>query len=309
MINTVLGEISCDKLETVLMHEHISWDWDGAESTTKYSAEEVVETMAPYLLDLKKYGCSTFVDATTFGSGRDLEILVKCAKRTGLNILTNTGVWDGGESNGKYTPSLLKDKSIDEIAEIWASDFYNGIDGTGIKPAYIKLAMGDTGEITPQQEIFLRAAARTSIRTNMPVQCHMFASSSAIQAVGIIKEEKLPLNKFIWVHADCDRNISAARDLAKMGIWVEFDTLAHSEEFSWHINAIKDMEAEGLTDRLLLSQDAGCFYYGRKNDESTIFPYARIFKEFIPQCVENGINRELFDKILIQNTLKVLNID
>lgn len=72
MINSVLGKIHEKDLGMTLMHEHITWDSDGAESINEYSLEDVVDTILPYLLDLKKSGCNTFVDATTLGSGRDL---------------------------------------------------------------------------------------------------------------------------------------------------------------------------------------------------------------------------------------------
>lgn len=306
MINTVLGEISPEKLGVTLMHEHITWDWDGAESKNQYSIDEIVNTMLPFLLDLKKSGCDTFVEATTFGAGRDVNVLIECAKRSGLNIITNVGIWDGGGKPQKYTPNLFKGKEIDDIAEIWSAEYFKGIDGTTVKPSFIKIALGDTGEITEFQDIILRAAARTSLKTNLPVQCHTFSANSAIHAVNIIEEEKLPLNKFIWVHADGEKNIEVIKQLAHKGIWVEYDCLARAQDFSWYIQAIKIIIEEGLTGRLLISQDAGTYYYGKENPESSIFPYSRLFKEFIPFCKEHGIPQAIFDELLKSNPLKVL---
>lgn len=309
MINSVLGKIAASNLGVTLMHEHITWDRSGAESNNKYSIEEVVNTMLPYLLELKNAGCHTFVDATTFGSGRDLEILMECSKRTGLNILTNIGAWDGSNIEEKFIPSILKGKNIDEIAEIWTSEFFNGIEGTNVKPAYIKIALGDTGVITEFQEKILRAAARTSIKTKLPIQCHTIPANSAVNAVEIIEEEKLSLNKFIWVHGDVEQNWEVIMKLAKKGIWIEFDYLGRCKEFSWHLEAIRNLIENNLLDRILLSQDAGVFYFGEKNNKESILPYDRIFKEFIPYCEYNGISHETFHKLLTENPLKVLSID
>ena len=306
MINSVLGKIDAKDLGVTLMHEHITWDRSGAESTNEYNAAEVVATMVPYLLDLKKAGCSTFVDATTFGSGRDLRILMECSRRTGLNILTNIGAWDGSNHEGKFVPDLLKGKSIDEIAAIWIEEFLNGIEGTDIKPAYIKIALGDTGVITEFQEKILRAAARTSINTKLPIQCHTIPASSAVKAVAIVEEENLPMNKFIWVHGDVEQNSEIIMKLVQKGVWVEFDFLGRAKEFSWHLNAIKNLEEKNLLHRLLLSQDAGAFYYGEKNSKEHMLPYDRIFKEFIPYCRDNGISQEVFHKLLVENPMKVL---
>lgn len=307
MINSVLGKIDEKNLGVTLMHEHITWDSSGAESTNEYSIEEVVDTMLPYLLELKNSGCNTFVDATTLGSGRDLKILVECSKRSGLNILTNVGTWDGSDHEGKFVPNELKGKSIEQLAEIWTEQFLNGIEGTDIKPAYIKIALGDTGVITEFQEKILRAAARTSIRTNLPIQCHTIPAKSAVQAVSIVEEENLLMNKFIWVHADVEKNTEIILKLAKKGIWLEFDFIGREKEFSWQIEALKYATKNNLLDRVLLSQDAGAFYFGKKNDKDSILPYSRLFKEFIPQCIDNGISNESFHKLLVENPLKVLN--
>jgi phosphotriesterase-related protein len=309
MINSVLGKIDANNLGVTLMHEHITWDRCGAESSNKYSTEEVVNTMLPYLLALKNSGCSTFVDATTFGSGRDLKILMECSKRTGLNILTNIGAWDGSNIEEKFIPSVLKGKTIEEIVEIWTGEFLNGIEGTDVKPAYIKIALGDTGVITEFQEKILRAAARTSVRTKLPIQCHTIPANSAVQAVKIIEEENLQLNKFIWVHGDVEQNSEIIMKLAKKGIWIEFDYLGRCKEFSWHLEAIKNLIENNLLHRILLSQDAGAFYFGEKNNKESILPYNRIFNEFIPYCINNGISQDVFHKLLIENPKKVLNID
>lgn len=309
MINSVLGKIDDKDLGITLMHEHITWDRNGAESTNQYNIEEVLDTMIPYLLELKNSGCNTFVDATTFGSGRDIKILVECSKRTGLNILTNIGAWDGSNKEEKFVPSILKNKSIGEIVEIWTEEFINGVQGTNVKPAYIKIALGDTGVITEFQEKILRAAARTSIITKLPIQCHTIPANSAVQAVEIVQDEKLPLDKFIWVHADVEQNFDIIMKLVKKGIWLEFDYLGRCNEFNWHIEAIKYLDKSNYLHRVLLSQDAGTFYFGEKNDKNSILPYDRIFKEFIPYCKENGITSEILHKLLVENPVKVLGND
>lgn len=75
------------------------------------------------------------------------------------------------------------------------------------------------------------------------------------------------------------------------------------------MDAVRKIIDEKLVDRLLISQDAGVYNYGEKNNESTIFPYSRIFKEFIPLCKQQGISQELIEKLLIKNPLMLLDIN
>jgi phosphotriesterase-related protein len=202
MIHTVLGDIAAEKLGITLMHEHIFWDWNGADRISEYNFDEVVDAILPHLLELKSFGCQTLVEATPYGAGRNIEILKRCSEKSGINIITNTGAWDGGDIPGKFVCEFVKNSTIEDISSFWASEYLNGIDSTKTKPGFVKIALGDTGEITELQKKLLRAAAQTSKLTNMPLQCHTFIADSALRAVQIIEEENLPNDKFIWVHAD-----------------------------------------------------------------------------------------------------------
>ena len=306
MIHTILGDITENKLGLTLMHEHISWDPDGAASKREYDVDDVVDTVLPYLMDLKSFGCSTLVEATPQGAGRDIEILKRCSQKSGLNIITNAGAWDGSDNPGKFVIESVARGSIDDIAACWTSEFTSGIGDTGVKPGFIKIALGDTGTITDLQERLLRAAARTSLRTGMCIQCHSFSAASAQKAVAVIEDENLPYDRFIWVHADGARDFKTTKALADKGIWVEYDCLARIPDYSSYMDLMKITLDAGITDRLLLSQDAGCYYYGERNDDSTIYPYSRIFREFIPMCLESGIPEEVFNKLLVENPGRVL---
>ncbi|MBL4933528.1 phosphotriesterase family protein [Clostridium paridis] len=311
MINTVLGKIKPSQLGITLMHEHIIWDWSGAENTREnlYSLEEVVTTMEPYLLELKKLGCQTLVEATACGSGRDVEVLKACAEKTGLNIITNCGAWDGGKHRGKFIPDEIRNSTIDEISAAWINEFVNGIDGTSIYPGFIKLALGDEGFISELQEKLLRSAARTSLATGLPIECHIGSSKSAIKAVEIIEEENLPYDKFIWLHVDWSNDYTTVYKLVKKGIWVEIDAIsAFPEPYEIQINLLEKLICDNLIDRLLISQDAGCYEIGVVKD-SKLRSYNNIFTKFIPICKSKGISETVFNKILIKNPAKILNIE
>lgn len=236
-------------------------------------------------------------------------MLTRCAQRSGLNIVTNTGAWDGLDKQGKYVPEAIRDKDIDEIAEVWCSEFFDGIEGTSVRPGFVKIALGDGGKITELQERLLRAAARTANKTKLLLQCHSFRSAPAVQAAGIVEEENLPLDRFVWLHADGQKDLNAISGLARKGAWVEFDTLAEAKDLGPHVGLLRWALEQGLENRLLISQDAGAFYYGQKNDETTILPYDRIFEAFIPLCREQGIPQDLFTKLLIENAAKALDTE
>ncbi len=310
MINTVLGPISKEDLGVTLMHEHIVVDIIGADRGERtYTIEEVVEYVLPYLIEAKNKGCQTIVEATPLGLGRDLDVLVECSKQSGLNIVTCTGAWDGSTVKGLSIPDSIKKMTIDEIANVWTREFEEGIDDTGIKPGYIKLALGDEGEIFPLQEKILRAAARASKKTGMRIQCHIWDASSVPSAIKIIEEENLPYHRFIWVHADGQMDMEKILEFGKKGIWLQFDGIGSVQDFKKYPPAIEKLKEENLIPQLLFGQDSGSFWVKEEKEEWPMRPYARFFQEFVPYCVEEGIEEELIKKIITENSRKVLTVN
>ncbi len=307
LINTVLGPISEDDLGVTLMHEHIVVDIIGADREGRsYAVEEAVEYVLPYLIEAKNKGCQTIVEATPLGLGRDLDVLVECSRKSGLNIITCTGAWDGSTVKGLSVPDAVKKMSIDEITKVWTREFEEGIDDTGIKPGYIKLALGDEGEIFPLQEKILRAGARTSLKTGMRIQCHIWDSSSVPKAIKIIEEENLPYDRFIWVHADGQMDMEKILKFGKKGIWIQFDGIGTVKKFTKYPPAIKTLIEENLIPQLLFGQDSGSFWVKDDKEEWPMRPYAKFFNEFVPYCVKEGIEKELIDKVITENSRKVL---
>ncbi len=312
MINTVLGPISEDDLGVTLMHEHILVDLKGINLVEKtYTTDEVVDFVLPYLIDVKNKGCSTIVEATPYGLGRDLEVLKECAEKSGLNIITCTGAWDGFNVRGKTLPNDIKEKTIDEIASIWIKEFKEGIDETGTKPGFIKMALGDEGEVFPLQEKLLRAAIKTSSETGLRIQCHVLNEPSVKRTFAILEEEKLPFDNFIWVHADAKMDIPLILEVAKKGMWIEFDGIAGAENFEKYPPAIRKLLEENLINQLLFGQDSGSFKIKenrKENKNQNMRPYATFFDTFVPYCVKEGIDHEIINKIITENSKRVLTL-
>ena len=53
-----------------MIHEHVMADFIGAAETGthRYEPDKIVEKALPYLLELKKAGCRTFIDVHLFTS-------------------------------------------------------------------------------------------------------------------------------------------------------------------------------------------------------------------------------------------------
>ncbi|TLN01018.1 phosphotriesterase, partial [bacterium] len=95
IIRTVLGDIAPADLGITLVHEHILCDFIGADKVSKerYDVNEVFNVMLPYLSEIHRLGVRGFVDCTPAYLGRDVQLLADLSKASGIQILTNTGLY------------------------------------------------------------------------------------------------------------------------------------------------------------------------------------------------------------------------
>jgi phosphotriesterase-related protein len=198
---------------------------------------------------------------------------------------------------------MLWEKTSEEIGILWEAEYVDGIDGTDIRPGFIKLGFGDDDTITAFHTKILTAAIQTSLRTGLPIQAHIYSTVSARATVDTLERAHFPLHKFIWTHADYPYDLETIVHLAKKGIWIGMDWwVTQPQDMSWHVQLLRTFEQEDLLGQLLISQDAGGYHAG------WISPYTPLFEEFIPCCIKMGISETIFEQLLTVNPVRVLKI-
>ena len=160
-VMTVTGPITQEAMGLTLPHEHIMVDFIGAERTGKhrYDPADVIRTMQPALEELVSLGVRTFVDCTPMYLARDATVFQTLSKNTGLQILTNTGQY-----KEPYLPRETFELPAEAVAEKWCAEWAEGIEGTRIRPGFVKTAVNPE-PLAPVQQKVIRAAALTSART------------------------------------------------------------------------------------------------------------------------------------------------
>ena len=300
---TVLGPIDSSELGPTLPHEHVMVDFIGADKVGKhrYDAEEVYQTMLPYLQEASKRGLKGFIECTPMFLGRDPDILVRLARETGLHILTNTGMY-----KEPYLPQYAFEQNADELAKQWISEIENGIVGTDIHAGFIKIAVHKE-DLKPIQQKIVRAACRTHNATGATIACHTGYGPAAIQMLDILEDEGTPSDALIIVHANSEEDISHHYRIAERGAWVEYDNIG-----SWpvekHIGLIRNMLERGYGERLLLSMDRGWYRVGEPKG-GTIKPYTFLFEEFIPTMRKSGFDDLTIELLTVKNPARAFQFD
>jgi predicted metal-dependent phosphotriesterase family hydrolase len=297
-IMTVNGWIDADKMGFSLTHEHILVDFIGANKANplRYDAEEVFKKALPKLLSVKEKGCRTIMECTPEYIGRDVKLLKKLAEASGLNILTNTGYY--GAAKEKYLPDHTYTETAEQLAIRWISEWKNGIDGSGIKPGFIKSGV-DNFPLSVVQQKITEAAAITHLATGLTIGIHTGNGRAAMEELDIIQSKGVAAEAWIWIHAQNENERSFHIRAAKSGGWVSFDNIS-GDSISACFSFLKDMKEQQLLHKVLLSHDSGWYHVGEPNG-GNYNDYNAIADKLIPAMKENGFTEKDIRLLFIQN--------
>jgi len=297
-IMTVNGPVKAKNTGIWLTHEHILVDFIGADSITpsRYNRLAVILKTLPFLKEAKQLGCGTFVECTPAYLGRDPLLLKALSDSTGLNIITNTGYY--GAVNNKYIPSSAFQKTAEDLSSIWTEEWEKGIENTGIKPGFIKIAVNrDT--LSQFHSTLVRAAALTHLKTGLTIASHTGPAIPAFQQVEILKKEGVSPEAFIWVHALNEKDISKLAEAASSGVWISLDNLNdnNAEEI---ISVMQLLKAKGFLNKVLISHDAG-WYDPAKENGGDFRGFSTMFLKLIPMMKQEGFTGEEIEQVFITN--------
>ena len=269
--------------DTVLVHEHILVDFIGADkvSRERYNADEVFRSAAAKLKVVKALGCVRMLECTPNYLGRDPRLLHRLADSVGLDIWTNTGLYGAGDH--KYLPDFVKDESAEQLAKRWIDEANKGVEG--LKPKFIKTGVNEAPLDAIDRKL-ITAAALTSKETGLTIASHTGGRGpAAVQQLEIVGRVGVNPEKFVWVHAQNEKNHSYHERLASAGAWVEFDGINETSA-EWHLECVSWMNDNGLIDRVLISQDSGWWHVGEPNG-GVFKGYAWIYTDFLPVVPES----------------------
>ena len=307
---TVRGSIPGDSLGMTLIHEHVFLDWTGAESIRpqEWEEEAAFEIILPYLLEVKKYGVRSILECTPAYLGRNPSLLHRLSTETGLHILTNTGFY--GARQNKYIPSFAFEASAKELAEIWISEYEEGIRDEDIDfpvyPGFIKIGLDADSSLSDMHEKLARAAAITHLHTGLTIVSHTGIDTTAALQLAILEEAGVAPDAFVWTHAQNGTKAGHVR-LAKRGTWISLDGLGwvtplegDSSALYQYIDFLKNLKAHQLLGRTLISHDAGWYTHGEANG-GAYKPYHLIFTSLRPLLKKEGFTEEEFRQLLVSN--------
>jgi phosphotriesterase-related protein len=258
---TVKGYLGARLMGNTLVHEHMLVDFSGAATydPTRWDTDSVTGKVLPFLKAAKRAGCQTIVDCTPAYLGRDPKLLLRLSEESGVNLITNTGYYGG--SDEKFLPEHAFRESAAQLAARWIAEWKNGIEGTGIRPGFMKISV-NPGPLSPASGKLIDAAALAHRETGLTIFSHTGPATAAFEQIERLAEYGVRADAFVWVHAQNEKSSDAHIKAARAGCWVSFDGL-NGDNAGDYVSRLTVMKDSGCLQRTLVSHDAGWYEPGK----------------------------------------------
>jgi predicted metal-dependent phosphotriesterase family hydrolase len=299
-VMTVRGRINSREMGVTLTHEHLLASFQPHEEWARrplpYDRDEVVEVALPYLRRIRELGCRTLVDATAVGLGRDAVLLRRLSQESGLHILATTGNYAAFEN--RFLPPYVFSNSAEALADRWIGEWNNGIDGTEVRPGFIKLGFNG-GSLSEVERKLIRAGAIAHLRTGMTIGAHTGPAVAAFEQLAMLQTAGVDPSAWIWIHAQNEKDPARHAEAARRGAWVSFDGVG-PDSIDAHLDSVMSMRSQGLLHRTLVSQDAGWYSVGEPRG-GDFRAFDTVFTTFIPALRARGLSQVEIDTLFIAN--------
>ncbi len=297
-IRTVCGDINPNDLGITDSHNHIYINLP--EWVRKKDADFALdnyETSVEEMKLFKQAGGRSFVDCTAIDYGRDVVMLQKISKETGVNIIAISGF-----KEDPFFKAWLGEKTFDakSLEDLLVKEINEGVDGKGICCGVLK---GSTSynRITPREEQLLHIVARAQKRTGAPIVTHCTGGTMGIEQLDIFESEGVDLTRVSIGHGDLNPDAWIAKSIVSRGAFVCYDNAGKAKYHpdSQRIDVLRALVDAGYENKILLGMDIGrqtdCHY------KSGGLGHGWLLSKYIPRLKSEGFNQDIIDKFLIEN--------
>jgi predicted metal-dependent phosphotriesterase family hydrolase len=300
MVNTVLGKINPEDMGYSQPHEHLLLDYYEfyADHNTRLDS---IEIAIDEINIFKKAGGCTIVDPTNIGMRRNIRGVREIALATGVNIIAGCG-WYIEVSH----PGYIREKSVNELADMIIKELTEGIDGTDIRAGIIgEIATESQHYISPAEERVFRAACRAHKQTGAAITTHALFGKVGIAQVELLKDEGIDLSRVIIGHMDTCMDMEYHLKIAESGAYLQYDTCGRWDIYpdEMRVKYLKELVSKGYLERILIS----CDVFRRSHLHAFRGQgYDYILTHFIPMLKKAGFTDKEIEMITVTNPRRVI---
>ena len=311
---TAAGPVDPDALGATLMHEHVTSHAPG-DGDAVAAAERA-------LAGLTHLGIASVVDVTGRGraaSARGLHDLQTLTDRVDVNLIVGFAFY-----KDPILTELNLDLDLDGLVELYRRQATDGIAGSPVRAGLYGEIGTSLDEITPLEELHLRAVARAHVETGLAISTHCTLGTMAIEQAAILGEDGADLSRVVLGHLDLRPDPEYLEQVLATGVNIAFDTFG-KEWFDYQlpgqplkqtfhrpdgdrVRALVELISRGYSDRIVLSSDmTGLEAYFNPTTHGR-HGYGYLHEVVLPQLLDAGVGDAAIDRMLIDNPARILAV-
>jgi phosphotriesterase-related protein len=261
---------------------------------------DVIALMAPEVEKAKAVGVTALVDCTPVGVGRRCDLVRAVSEATNFPIVVPTGVY-----RDAWIPKWVREASEQTLTDWMVEELSIEIRGCGVQAGWIKLGATDEG-LSEDERKLLRAAAYAGIETNAVIGSHTISGRVALEQMDILEAEGYRTQRFIWIHAQMERDWALHIEAAQRGAWLEFDGMGGEPGDAYYVKRIIAGLEAGFGDQLLISHDRG-WYDPAQPGGGTPRDFTYISQVMIPKFLAAGVPPEVVRDLTQKNPFRAFS--
>jgi len=328
-VNTATGSIPVAELGRTLVHEHLATVSDVVRAEWPHLIDRDAETARAVaaLESVKAHGVKTWCDPACLNLGRDARLAQTAAAATGVNVVIATGAYVY-----ESLPRYFRFRDEAALADLFVHDAEHGVQGTGVRPGFIKCAVDEHG-LVPDVEKVLRAVAAAHDRSGLPVMTHCALSAVTLGPDGpvpptperraealttTLRQIELLTGAGVAPEAIQVAHIGDCADVDAIERVLELGTFAGMDRYGLDIfcpsaqrnQTVAELCARGYAERLMLGHDS-CATLDWYPPEvvgalAPRWSATLLFDEELPALEELGVSDDQIETMLVANPARWL---
>ncbi len=305
-VETVSGRIDVGELGRTLGHEHLRTSSESVRWTFPHLYDEAEEErLAIEAIErAMSHGVKTIVDPACMDLGRDPALARRVAEATGIQLVMCTGIYG---VHYTFIPQYFANREPEAMVEAFVHDIEEGMQGTGVKAAFLKCAVDEPG-ITEHIERVLRACAEASKRTGRPIMAHSHPGTRrGLEIMDIFDSEGIDPSMVQIAHTGDTDDLDYIEELLQRGPYIGMDRygldiILPTAQRNATVAALVD---RGHAERMTLSHDACATidWFPREliGQMAPDWHMGFIFESVLPALHEAGVGEDQTEKMLGEN--------
>jgi len=309
IIRTVLGDINPEQLGLTLGHDHLYASPPADVSDPDLRIDDEAASIAEAKV-FAEVGGSGVVEMTTVDYGRDVGVLERVSRASGIHLIAATGF-----NKGKFADPLTTGRSVREIAAWMIREVSHGVQSfspdqpvneqSGAKAGLIKASSGLNGANPNELKVF-EAAIEAHGASGAPISTHTEKGTWALEQVRLLLDGGVNPTKVLIGHLDLKPDLAYLKEIATTGVNLGIDQFAKEKYLpdARRVELIVELVEAGHGRQILIGGDLARRSYWKTHGDPYGFSFIPL--RVRPMLKGAGLSEARVDDILIHNPRRFL---